>query len=259
MKVYVRPLLARGFQRYSARARSELVSRRPAALMAADRPRKQLTLLLLHQGDNLLLGMKKRGFGEGKFNGFGGKIGPNETILAAAQRELEEEANVRALDPSLRGHIIFEFEGHDELLEVYVFRATRYEGEVRESEEMAPQWFSAVESAREAGQREGAGAATDTVSASASSSEAASSTVDNTSNISGSRYPPIPYARMWLDDEHWLPLLLRGRSFDAYFLFQGHSRIVKHEVEVLEDGEDLAKRYDPLAKPVTREQGPITA
>jgi hypothetical protein len=29
-------------------------------------PNKQLTLLLIHQGGKLLLGMKKRGFGAGK-------------------------------------------------------------------------------------------------------------------------------------------------------------------------------------------------
>ena len=35
--------------------------------------------------------MKKRGFGEGKWNGFGGKVEEGETILQAALRELKEE------------------------------------------------------------------------------------------------------------------------------------------------------------------------
>lgn len=34
----------------------------------------------------VLLGMKKRGFGAGKWNGFGGKVQPGETIEEAARR-----------------------------------------------------------------------------------------------------------------------------------------------------------------------------
>ena len=38
--------------------------------------------------------MKKRGFGAGRWNGFGGKVAPAETIEDAARRELLEEAGV---------------------------------------------------------------------------------------------------------------------------------------------------------------------
>jgi 8-oxo-dGTP diphosphatase / 2-hydroxy-dATP diphosphatase len=34
----------------------------------------------------VLLGLKKKGFGKGKWNGFGGKVEKNETILEAAIR-----------------------------------------------------------------------------------------------------------------------------------------------------------------------------
>lgn len=49
--------------------------------------RKLLTLVLVRNdvGD-ILLGLKKRGFGEGKWNGFGGKVEPGETIHQAAAR-----------------------------------------------------------------------------------------------------------------------------------------------------------------------------
>jgi hypothetical protein len=30
--------------------------------------------LFMHQNENVLLGMKKRGFGQGRWNGFGGKV-----------------------------------------------------------------------------------------------------------------------------------------------------------------------------------------
>ena len=54
-------------------------------------PKKLLTLVFLREGEKVLLGMKKRGFGEGKWNGFGGKVEAGETIIEAAAREVKEE------------------------------------------------------------------------------------------------------------------------------------------------------------------------
>jgi 8-oxo-dGTP diphosphatase len=31
----------------------------------------------------------------------------------------------------------------------------------------------------------------------------------------------LPLGEMWEDDQHWLPEALRGRSFDAWFVFDG--------------------------------------
>ena len=47
---------------------------------------KLLTLALVRQGEFILLGLKKKGFGEGKWNGFGGKVEHGETICQAAIR-----------------------------------------------------------------------------------------------------------------------------------------------------------------------------
>lgn len=47
---------------------------------------KLLTLVLVVQPGRVLLGMKKRGFGAGKWNGFGGKVQPGETIEEAARQ-----------------------------------------------------------------------------------------------------------------------------------------------------------------------------
>lgn len=41
------------------------------------------TVIYVIQNDKILLGYKKRGFGMGKWNGFGGKVEPNETIVEA--------------------------------------------------------------------------------------------------------------------------------------------------------------------------------
>ncbi|KAM6196845.1 oxidized purine nucleoside triphosphate hydrolase isoform 2-T2 [Sarcoramphus papa] len=44
------------------------------------------TLVLVVQPPRVLLGMKKRGFGAGLWNGFGGKVQPGESIEEAARR-----------------------------------------------------------------------------------------------------------------------------------------------------------------------------
>ena len=57
---------------------------------------KLLTLVLLRDklSGDVLLGMKKRGFGVGKWNGFGGKVQEGETIRECARRETQEECGL---------------------------------------------------------------------------------------------------------------------------------------------------------------------
>uniref|UniRef100_M4A4D3 Oxidized purine nucleoside triphosphate hydrolase n=1 Tax=Xiphophorus maculatus TaxID=8083 RepID=M4A4D3_XIPMA len=102
---------------------------------------KLLTLVLVVQPGRVLLGMKKRGFGAGKWNGFGGKVQPGETIEEAARRELQEESGLTVDVLDKIGNIKFEFVGETEMLDVHIFRADKYNGEPTESEEMRPQWF----------------------------------------------------------------------------------------------------------------------
>ncbi len=94
------------------------------------------------QGNQILLGMKKRGFGEGRWNGFGGKLGEGETIEQAAIREMQEEVGIVPLDLEERGVLNFEFENDPKILEVHIFRVTKFSGRPTESEEMRPQWFA---------------------------------------------------------------------------------------------------------------------
>ncbi len=39
------------------------------------------------------------------------------------------------------------------------------------------------------------------------------------------RFDDIPYERMWEDDRHWLPRMLDGETFDAWFEFDGEQMI----------------------------------
>ena len=107
--------------------------------------KKILTLCLIHQGSQILLGMKKRGFGSGKWNGFGGKLEKGETIEQAARREVREEAGIDVQDLEKMGILEFFFQDTGETLEVHVFRSHQFLGTVQESDEMKPQWFDISE------------------------------------------------------------------------------------------------------------------
>lgn len=105
--------------------------------------RKLLTLCLILKNDRVLLGMKKRGFGAGRWNGFGGKVEAGEAIEAAAKRETEEECGVIITEMEKVGIHEFEFaDKRGEILEVHVFRVDAWQGEPEETEEMRPQWFT---------------------------------------------------------------------------------------------------------------------
>ncbi len=107
--------------------------------------KKVLTLCLVHQHPNILLGMKKRGFGVGRWNGFGGKVEEGETIEAAAKRELEEESGIVAIDMTEVGILDFAFENDPKELEVHIFEIKDFTGTPKETEEMEPKWFAVDE------------------------------------------------------------------------------------------------------------------
>lgn len=93
---------------------------------------------------NILLGKKKRGFGEGKFNGIGGKLAPDESPEDGIVREVHEEVGLTIPKEALRpaGHITFRFPFHPEFDHfVHVFLVSEWEGEPHETAEMLPAWF----------------------------------------------------------------------------------------------------------------------
>jgi 8-oxo-dGTP pyrophosphatase MutT (NUDIX family) len=71
--------------------------------------KKLLTLVFITAGDRVLLGLKKRGFGAGRFNGFGGKVEHGEGIEVAAKREVLEECGITVLE--LEKRAVHEFWG----------------------------------------------------------------------------------------------------------------------------------------------------
>ena len=100
------------------------------------------TLVLIHKSPKILLAMKKRKFGKGHYNGFGGGVEDGESIIDCAIRETQEESGIIVSNLIYVGKILFKFLNSDEQdHEVHFYRATNYEGEPTETEEMKPVWF----------------------------------------------------------------------------------------------------------------------
>jgi 8-oxo-dGTP diphosphatase len=132
----------------------------------------------------VLLGLKKRGFGVGKYAGFGGGVEADESIEAATVRELEEETgiNVAVNDLITAGRVIFRFSAKphwDQIVHVFIVRT--WNGLPAESEEMKPEWHPLAN---------------------------------------------LPFAMMWDDAAHWLPLVLEGKKLHAKFVFAADNETV---------------------------------
>ena len=121
----------------------------------------------------LLLAMKKKGFGQGKWNEVGGKFDSknDKNIIEAAKRELREEAGVTTKEIEKMAILNFSYpylsDSEEKEWQVHVFFAKKWEGEPKESEEMKPKWFKINE---------------------------------------------IPFNQMWPDDKSWLPRVLNGEN-----------------------------------------------
>ncbi|XP_054107165.1 oxidized purine nucleoside triphosphate hydrolase isoform X1 [Callithrix jacchus] len=176
------------------------------------------TLVLVLQPQRILLGMKKRGFGAGRWNGFGGKVQEGETIEEGAKRvrisprlacsgtlmaycslkllgsndppasalELQEESGLTVDALHKVGQIMFEFVGEPELMDVHVFCTDSVQGTPVESDEMFPHWF---------------------------------------------QLDQIPFKDMWPDDSYWFPFLLQKKKFHGYFKFQGQDTILDYTLQ----------------------------
>lgn len=108
-------------------------------------PLRQATLCLLIKDNQILLAMKKRGFGKDKWNGVGGKPNPGENIEETAIRETQEEIGVTP--KALKRVAILNFYFPKDLekqgwnQQVCVYLVEEWEGEPVETEEMRPSWF----------------------------------------------------------------------------------------------------------------------
>ena len=149
---------------------------------------KQATLCMIQDGNKILLGMKKKGFGKDKYNGFGGKVEPGETVEQAAIRELKEECGLTANTCKKLAELTFKFPHKPDWNQVvHVFVAESWSGTPVESDEMIPEWFDLQK---------------------------------------------IPYSKMWVDDEHWMPHVLAGKFVTATFVLSENESILEKDISI---------------------------
>jgi ADP-ribose pyrophosphatase YjhB (NUDIX family) len=157
---------------------------------------KNVNLCFLRRGNNVLLAMKKRDFGKGKWNGVGGKLRAGESFEDATVRETKEEIGVeiQPQDLQLVAVLDFYFSGSKEQgpfrhhCPTYI--ATKWKGEPRETEEMQPQWFSISD---------------------------------------------LPFESMWSDDPLWLPRVIAGEKLHAEFWFDEKFATTKNQISPLRE------------------------
>ena len=102
------------------------------------------TLVFLFQENKILLAMKRRRFGVGKWNGYGGKMNEGEKPIDAIVREVKEESNLDIPKEAFKelGYIDFYFDDKEEWNQsVIIYRVDDFVGEPEETEEMMPKWF----------------------------------------------------------------------------------------------------------------------
>jgi 8-oxo-dGTP pyrophosphatase MutT (NUDIX family) len=103
-------------------------------------------LIRPHKQDirEICLALKKRGFGEGLWNGVGGKVdhSSGESVEAALRREAKEEIGVVVDEVEKVAELSFVFPHKakwNQLVHAYI--CPSWQGEPIESEEMAPKWY----------------------------------------------------------------------------------------------------------------------
>lgn len=97
-------------------------------------------------GTQVLLGLKKHGFGAGRVVAPGGKIEPGESPVQAAVRELHEETSVVAesesLEPAARVYFRFPYVPAADM-DCTIFLARDFTGPAKATDELEPAWYPA--------------------------------------------------------------------------------------------------------------------
>jgi len=98
---------------------------------------------IINDKSEVLLAMKKRGFGAGKWNGPGGKVEVNENPKESAIREVKEEIGLTMIAPEELGCIefIWPADQEDKNQLCYVYLTRQFVGDLQESDECLPKWF----------------------------------------------------------------------------------------------------------------------
>lgn len=98
---------------------------------------------ILNDKNEVLLIMKKRGVGAGKWNGPGGKVDQGESVEQSIIREVKEETGLTVSDLKNKGVLEFVCPTHPEIeSRCHIFITRDFAGETIESEECYSQWHN---------------------------------------------------------------------------------------------------------------------
>ena len=100
------------------------------------------TQIYLVKDGLVCLPLKKRGFGQGWHNGYGGKVVSGESLEESARRELKEEALVEAGTINKKAELVFNFVQDGKTILSHVYLCSEFSGTPAETEEMKPFWFN---------------------------------------------------------------------------------------------------------------------
>jgi 8-oxo-dGTP diphosphatase len=103
----------------------------------------EATLCAILNRNRILLQKKSEGrFGEGKWNGVGGKLKPGEDPTKGIVREVCEETGLSIKNPRHHGVLDHYFGDRESpAWSVHIFSTTEFEGKPMESEEGELKWF----------------------------------------------------------------------------------------------------------------------
>src|SRR3989344_1080996 len=143
----------------------------------------QVTVCFLLREEKVCLAQKRRTYGIGLWNGYGGRVKDGEFVEACAIRENSEEHSLQVFTAILgKSAVVRRDRGGEFQYELHFCLARTWEGEPQESEEMGPpRWFRF------------------------------------------NRLGALPLLDMFSDDLVWLPRALSGEKFeaDAYLSLEG--------------------------------------
>ncbi len=100
---------------------------------------------LFNEKGEVLLQKKARGFGQGKWNGPGGKKEKGETPEESMLREIWEETGVRLNSWEMRGELEFIFNATKQHFFSYVYISCNWSGEPKDRGEGEIKWFKPTE------------------------------------------------------------------------------------------------------------------
>jgi len=103
----------------------------------------EMTLAYFIKDDQILLPLKKKKIGKGKYNGVGGRLEENETHEEAMIRECVEEIGLRPCEYEYMAELSCNqtMEKEKVIAIVHVYVCKSWTGDLIETEEMAPKWF----------------------------------------------------------------------------------------------------------------------